>query len=83
MERCRSPFCHNGKVRSLTDEQMASFGSSQTDGGIGITVTTRDPVSEATVNDCDYCGGTGVESTYPSQEEIEANWAAFEVSNFT
>ena len=78
MERCRSPFCQDGKVRSLSEEQMASFGSSRTDGGIGIGITTRDSVAEATVSDCEYCGGTGVGGTYPSREEIAAGWAAFE-----
>lgn len=82
MERCRSPFCHDGKVRSLTEEQMASFSTTVTR-GIGIAVTTRDPVAEATVSDCEYCGGTGVGGTYPSREEIAAGWAAFEASNST
>lgn len=77
MERCRSPFCHNGKVRSLSEEQMASFHTAAVD-GIGIGVTTRDPMAEATVSDCEYCGGTGFGGNYPTREEIAKRWAEFE-----
>lgn len=77
MERCRSPFCSSGKVRSLSEEQMASFGSTVSN-GVGFAVTTRDPMKEATVSDCEYCGGTGFGGSYPSREEIAAGWAAFD-----
>lgn len=80
MERCRSPFCRDGKTHSLSEEQMASFGSYRTDAGIGISITARDPMSEATVSDCEYCNGTGVGGTYPSREEIAKGWADFERS---